>query len=89
MKRTDRKWVAALITNKMLFVYVQIVCMHRTVRVRFVCVHMCVSDKSLKSDLGVDICVRLGVLKLPQITLPPTTSAGLIEGNLHLADGQF
>lgn len=29
---------------------------------------MRVSDKSIKSDLGVDICVRLCVLKLPQIT---------------------
>lgn len=31
-------------------------------------VHVCVSDESLKSDLRVDSCVSLGVLKLPQIT---------------------
>lgn len=46
----------------------QIICMHRMGRVWPVCVHMCVSDKSLKSDLEVDICLRLGVLKLLQIT---------------------
>lgn len=50
------------------FVYLQIVCMHIMVWVWSVFVYMHVPDKSVKSDLGVDICVKLGILKLPEIT---------------------
>lgn len=46
----------------------QFVCAHITVWVWPAYVYMHVSGKSVESDLGVDIRVRLGILKLPQIT---------------------
>lgn len=90
VRQTARKWEAASINNKLLenvCIYANGTHVHNSVGI--VRVHMCESDESLKNRPGGRYMCETWALSNYLRLLPTTTNAGLIEGNLHLADGQF
>ena len=87
-RETERKWLAALINNEMLasvWICMQIVCMCRAGGGTGTCVHQTNPSNQTWGSISVWGPVYSNYLRLP----PATSNAGLIEGNLHLADGQF